>query len=1143
MVTAASILLALSSALAGGGYDHNHPDVRWNTLETDHFYIHWPESTRSIDDAHWFTTEFTAGQLARIAEDAYPKICSQFDYYLDEKVHVVVYDQDNGWEGNGFAIAEYDWTGFAARWGPVFRQRGRAEFLEDVFVHEFAHIVSLKAYLPWSEGTTGFQVGGLAEDEEWVKRWGFSPRPSLNADVGFDVTMSAHAPFWWAEGGAEYWSEEAGTNVWGTSRDAFLRMTVMEDRVLTLDEWTTRVDKSGFDGERGYNHGYAFGVWLKDKLGEDAMTKMAEVSRERWHSSWDDVVEGATGRSMEELYASWRRHLGIHYGKQVDAITAKGIVAGRELSLVQPQWEINDASWQSLDKRERDEQMDGETAYQELSRYSPNGQYVAWFAQGLNVRQAMPSDWGAVGGSYVDQGDASAQKAWAKKTVHEGWAAHSRVAWSPDSTQLIALGPEDFNRTSALNRFAMDNGLRINADGYNWSQLIKGTIDDSGERLKIAWKPIPNTLRAVEAAWAPDGDTIAFSRYADGTHNLWTVGVDGSNPTQLTEFDDGTQIQGISYVRDGSGVLVSLFHSHQQDLWYFHLASGEFHRLTDTPHVETDPIVGSDDLAWFSSDADGVYNVYTLNPSTGEVVQKTNLLGGAYGVDPTPEGHLLYTGFTGHGFRVMAAHSEQLMNKVVEYPGVCRVDGCEGGAEFLAKGPETVDARQLSRNYSSWNASMPLSGWPVLRTTDKNVEVGASFFLGDFVEKHYLEGEVTLGKDNLFSLTYWNEQFWPSLNLGYMRYSYKGHYGYGEDADGIASTPDMSVVDVKFEQVSDDVWAYASYVASDALWLGMGVDGSRYAFRDNGDGSEFVPFTVHAGIGAYIDWSPWSDYSGDQWINPRGGRRLYVDYNHRWTAIVDPELAGAVYDDGQRMDRYGYHQLTGSYTEYIPMTMWGLWERGTLQVDLEGGWIDRNVMGWDEFMAGGRHPYHWGNGTIGNNVQFSGYEGYSLTGETMLIANAAYRFPLARDMNWRTGPVYTESMYLQLFGSMGNLWSYRVEGDSHIEGYSVVPDAGSGRVRREIPFKDFSSKNSPVGEPHYVLSDIGAELRVRSLIWNDFDWDSFLRIAYGFQRTAGYGDVNADLIQSSVARDAATELSGEVEPATLRVYLGIGTGW
>ena len=70
---------------------------------------------------------------------------------------------------------------------------------------------------------------------------------------------------------------------------------------------------------------------------------------------------------------------------------------------------------------------------------------------------------------------------------------------------------------------------------------------------------------------------------------------------------------------DGSGLLLSLFHSHQQDLWFFHLETRTFHRLTDTPHTETDPVVGPDGLAWFSSDADGVYNVYTLDPASGEV--------------------------------------------------------------------------------------------------------------------------------------------------------------------------------------------------------------------------------------------------------------------------------------------------------------------------------------------------------------------------------------------------------------------------------------------------------------------------------------------------------------------------------------------
>jgi hypothetical protein len=342
--------------------------------------------------------------------------------------------------------------------------------------------------------------------------------------------------------------------------------------------------------------------------------------------------------------------------------------------------------------------------------------------------------------------------------------------------------------------------------------------------------------------------------------------------------------------------------------------------------------------------------------------------------------------------------------------------------------------------------------------------------------------------------------------------------------------------------VADDAWAYATYQASPSLWIGLGGDGSRYAFRDVGDGQRWVPYTVNLGAGLFLEWSPKDDwYSGDQWANPRGGRRVYLDWSWRWTRILDPEMAGAVWDDGRLLDKYGYNRITGTWTEFVPMEWFGA-RQHTLQIDLEAGWIDRNVMNWDEFMAGGRHPYFWGNGTIGNNTQFSGYEGWSLSGETLLIANAAYRFPLVRQLDWKLGPIYTDAIYLEGFGTIGNLWSYRVVGPSHVEGWSVVPSDG-GKVVREVPFRDYAAKNSPEGEMHRWLTDIGAELRVRSFIWNDWDWDSFLRLAYGFQTTAGYGDVNADGVQSSVARDSASELSAEVEPPTLRVYAGLGTDW
>ena len=1126
-------------AIAGGGYETNHPDVQWNTLETEHFAFHWPQSKRSEGDHHWFTTQDTVARLSEIAEAAYNPICEQLGYFPKEITHVVIYDQDVGWEGNGFAVAEMDWTGFAANWGPLFRQRGRLEFLSDVFVHEFAHIVSLKAYLPWSESATGFELGGLSEDEEWLKRWGIRSRQNANFDIGFSLMMSSHTPFWWAEGGAEYWSYSAGTNIWGTSRDAYLRTTFLEDRVLSPSEWTTRIDKGGFDGERGYNQGFAFGLYLRQRFGADVMSDMARISGKRWHWSWDRVVQKATGVEMDVLYADWLQYAQARFDEQVQAVKARGQVEGLELSLTKPPWELSadqvPKDWKKRSKRKRDESMDGETAYQELPRYSPDGTTLAWFENGLNLMKIKPEAWGAIGGKYLtDENKKEHQRLHRMHVVQPETRSHP-VRWSPDSRKIVTVGPEDWSHP-----VLMDQGLTFNADGYNWNQLIVGTLRTDGDKLRVKWKPVPNTLRATEAAYHPNGNLLAFSRYSDGSHNLWTIQESGETPIQLTSFRDGTQIQGLQWNNEGTHLIMALFKNFKQDIWSYEVKTREWTRITNNGVEELDPFVDREGHIWFSSDLGGIYNVYSLDPDTGSVWKHTDVLGSTYAPDVTPQGHLLYTDFTGHGYRIKAMHKDKLKRELVAYPGICSNEAVDCSAPSTAFKEKLPNVQASSTPYKPFRAGFPLSFWPILRTTDRNVEGGAAFYLGDAAEKHALEANITFGKDNYLAVNYFNSQFWPTLGLAYSRYAYKGTYGYGEDQDGDPATNDLRVVDVKFAQLAEDAWATASYVPNYATWITVYGEWSRYSFRDTGDGNQWQPYMVNTAIGANIEWSPRGGaYAADDWINPRGGRRLYLDYSHRWSRLLDPEIAGSVYDDGQSMDSYQYNRLQVSWTEFIPVPAT---KHHTLQLDFDIGWIDRNVMGWDEFMAGGRHPYNWGNGTIGNNIQFSGFEGYSLSGETMLIANAAYRFPLLRDLNFKLGPVYTESVYLQVFGSVGNLWSYRIEGPSHVEGYSVVPDK-DGYVRRELPFQDYAHKNSPTGSQHYALGDVGVELRVRAFIWNDWDWDGFLRFAYGLQPTAGYGDVNADLIQSSAARDAGSELSSEVEPPTLRVYAGIGTGW
>ena len=96
---------------------------------------------------------------------------------------------------------------------------------------------------------------------------------------------------------------------------------------------------------------------------------------------------------------------------------------------------------------------------------------------------------------------------------------------------------------------------------------------------------------------------------------------------------------------------------------------------------------------------------------------------------------------------------------------------------------------------------------------------------------------------------------------------------------------------------------------------------------------------------------------------------------------------------------------------------------------------------------------------------------------------------------------------------------------------------------REIPFKDYSYKNSPVGQPNYLLYDAGAEVRISSTLFNRIPWNSFVRVAYGFNEIRGYGDVNGDNVITTADNGLGDSLSNETEKPGPRVYVGIGTGW
>ena len=159
----------------------------------------------------------------------------------------------------------------------------------------------------------------------------------------------------------------------------------------------------------------------------------------------------------------------------------------------------------------------------------------------------------------------------------------------------------------------------------------------------------------------------------------------------------------------------------------------------------------------------------------------------------------------------------------------------------------------------------------------------------------------------------------------------------------------------------------------------------------------------------------------------------------------------------------------------------------------------------------------------------------------MAIFNMAYRFPLSRYSYWRLGPASINGIYMQMGGTAGNLWSFRPPEDESKSYRSQYDDRiayDPADVRREIPFVDEAYKNG-----NHMLYDAFAEVRVASVFREGMGFNSFVRLAYGFNEIRGYGDVDGDGITDTSETGVGDALSAETEPAGWRLYLGIGTGW
>ncbi|MBL8614227.1 MAG: PD40 domain-containing protein [Deltaproteobacteria bacterium] len=1144
-------------------YNANHPDLEWYSIDTPHFVVHYPKSKKGVEEGneHYINAEYSARKAAEVAELMWEPMCANFNYYLKEKVHIVMLDQ--GDELAGFTIPSWDWIQISANPGASFsRQRGRMEWFSDVLVHEFAHVVSLKAYRAQAEGAFGVALGGLYSD-------GVS-----DVSTGANFMISDGDSVFWTEGGAEYWSNTAGWNWWTASRDQFIRMTVLEDRLLTFDEWHERAGKWGWnDGERYYQQGYSFGLYLRQRFGSETYARFAAQFAQDWRPEFSTVIEDVVGVPAEELYWDWREYVTKQYTDQHNRVKARGEVMGRELVSGKQAWDYANPderdTFLSKSRWDREKEREATGAWQFEPRTHPDGKYWGNLNRGMLVVKRQDDDqiWALTGLSGADQGrkDETAR-------LSEGIPATFEFGWDfiPGQEALVLTMMEDeYPKTQ---RFAP----KFEFNGYNMSELAVYTMpvreedkkgraySTRGPETKLrkqvyaegAYQKIPNTKRGNQPAVSPDGQRVAYLEYRDGGHNLVSIKLDGSDKRYLTNFNDGTWMNNPDWSPDGSQIVFAMFRNFQQNLYVMNADGTGLRPLTWDAWEELDPHWSKDGGIYFTAEPDGIFNIYRIDPASHDVRQITNVIGGAVTPSITSEGNLVYSYLTSFGWKIYGLPREQFMN---------------APAGHLFRTPPEVEEKQVEQSLAyredltKWEAAthkhkMSAGAWsapyvvPMFRLendsqTDFGLQGGWQGGAQDFIQNHEIFHVGLLGEDNVIGAGYTWHGWYPDVSLFGQAYMGKSDFGYKIDEDqDPTTTDDQTIYDIKQNNRQAVLSAEVMFPWNNKVATTVYGRYFNFGFRGTSD-SGFQQYMQNWEVGT--TWAI-SDYGINTWDGALGanafyGRNIDLGYAHAWTDIIYPDYGGVITDDGEVLGEYQFNRYEFRWVEQArPPRLWGLMDkarknRHTIQIDFQAGIIDRNVGLNDEFRAGGRHPYFWGYGVIRPNTQFAGYPFFSLNGETMGTLNLAYRFPISQSVRTAVGPLFIYGVYAQLGGTAGNLWSFTPPSNStdyyrDRAGDRIARDPND--VKREIPFVDVAHKNG-----NAMLYDLQAELRVQSTMFHSSNWDSFLRFAYALNEIRGYGDVDGDGVFDTSPNAIGDELSNETEKPGLRVYIGLGTGW